>query len=163
VGLALTTLGRIQPGAEGLPCLAEAVRLLEVGDSRLALAEALIQYGAALRRQQMLAQSRPALRRGLALAQECGASGLARRARTQLWATGARPHPIGDLGWSSLTVAERRVAELAGAGQPNRAIAEALFVTVKTVETHLSSAYRKLGIRNRAALGSLQEVGEPPG
>ncbi len=143
-----------------MPCLAEAVLVLDGSDSRLAWAEALVQNGASLRRQDMLGQARPALRQGLALAQQCGAPALARRARTELWATGARPHPIEPLGRSSLTTAERRVAELAAAGLPNGAIAERLFVAVKTVETHLSSTYRKLGIQSRAELTSHLSVNE---
>jgi DNA-binding NarL/FixJ family response regulator len=58
----------------------------------------------------------------------------------------------------SLTASERRVAELAAEGRTNKEIAQALFVTLKTVELHLSHAYRKLGIRSRrelrAALGA---------
>jgi len=163
LGLALTTLGRVQPGPEGLPFLAEAVCVLDGSDSRLAWAEALIQTGASLRRRNTIGQARPALRRGLALAQQCGARALARRARTELWATGARPHPIEPLGWSSLTAAECRIAELAGRGLTNREIAKTIFVTVKTVETHLSSAYRKLGIRTRAELRSHLTVDEASG
>ena len=53
---------------------------------------------------------------------------------------------------SSLTPAERRVAQLAAAGLSNKEIAAEQFLAVKTVETTLSSAYRKLGIRSRAQL-----------
>lgn len=163
LGLALTTLGRVHRGPDGLRWLAEAVLVLDGSDSRLAWAEALVQNGASLRRQDMPGQARPALRQGLALAQQCGAAVLARRARTELWATGARPHPLESAGRSSLTAAERRVAELAGAGLANGAIAESLFVTVKTVETHLSSAYRKLGIHSRAELITSLSVDETLG
>ena len=52
----------------------------------------------------------------------------------------------------SLTPSERRVADLAAAGRTNRDIAQELFVTPKTVEVHLSNAYRKLGIRSRREL-----------
>ena len=55
-------------------------------------------------------------------------------------------------GPAALTPAERRVTERAAAGQTNRAIAEALFVTTKTVELHLRNAYRKLGVRSRGEL-----------
>lgn len=52
-----------------------------------------------------------------------------------------------------------RVAERAAAGQTNRAIAEALFVTTKTVELHLRNAYRKLDVRSRLELaGALNPV-----
>ncbi len=55
-------------------------------------------------------------------------------------------------GVDALTPSERRVSELAASGLANAEIAQALFVTVRTVEMHLSAAYRKLGIASRAAL-----------
>jgi DNA-binding NarL/FixJ family response regulator len=62
-----------------------------------------------------------------------------------------------------LTVAERRVAELAAAGLRNKEIAARLFVEVGTVEAHLSRAYRKLGVRSRTELGvRLAEGGVTP-
>jgi DNA-binding CsgD family transcriptional regulator len=80
------------------------------------------------------------------------------RIGTPLWAARART----DLnrvrgtsaGTSALTPAERRVAERAAEGMSNREIAAELFISVKTVETSLSSAYRKLGIRSRSQLFS---------
>jgi DNA-binding CsgD family transcriptional regulator len=54
--------------------------------------------------------------------------------------------------WAVLTPAEQRVSERAAAGQTNRAIAQALFVTTKTVELHLRNAYRKLGVSSRRDL-----------
>jgi len=61
----------------------------------------------------------------------------------------------------SLTVSERRVAELAASGLSNRQIAQQLFVTVKAVEWHLSNVYRKLGIRSRTRLPGLLNVPVP--
>lgn len=113
LGLALTTLGRVAERPGRIASLEEAVRVLEGRGSLLALAEALIETGTALHRGDQCADARPVLRRGLALARQCGAQGLARRARTELWATGARPHPLEQSGLSALTKSERRVAELA--------------------------------------------------
>jgi DNA-binding CsgD family transcriptional regulator len=62
---------------------------------------------------------------------------------------------------SSLTVSERRVAELAASGLSNRQIAQHLFVTIKAVEWHLSNVYRKLGIRSRTRLPGLLNVPVP--
>jgi DNA-binding NarL/FixJ family response regulator len=68
----------------------------------------------------------------------------------------------GSPGWSgagadALTASERRVARMAAEGMTNREIAQALFVTMRTVEVHLTHAYQKLGISSReklpAALG----------
>ena len=60
----------------------------------------------------------------------------------------------------SLTPSERRVAELAAEGNTNRDIAQTLYVTPKTVEVHLTSVYRKLGIGSRAALS--EGLASPP-
>jgi DNA-binding CsgD family transcriptional regulator len=65
---------------------------------------------------------------------------------------GARPRRTASSGAASLTPAELRVAQLAAAGEANRDIAEALFVTLRTVETHLTHVYAKLGIRSRREL-----------
>ena len=63
-------------------------------------------------------------------------------------------------GLDSLTPSERRVAAMAAEGSTNREIAQALFVTAKTVEVHLSNTYRKLGVGGRADLaGALTPSG----
>ena len=69
------------------------------------------------------------------------------KARGELARIGVRRAP------STLTENERRVCELAAAGESNPAIAARLFISVRTVEAHLSRAYRKLGIANRAQVG----------
>ena len=74
------------------------------------------------------------------------------RAQTELAATGARPRRPMLSGLESLTPSERRVAEMAAENLTNKDIAQALFVTPKTVEVHLSSVYRKLEISSRAQL-----------
>ena len=78
-------------------------------------------------------------------------------------ATGARPRRVALSGVDALTPSERRVAGMAAKEMTNRDIAQALFVTPKTVEVHLSSVYRKLGITSRAQLsGALgTETPEP--
>ena len=75
-------------------------------------------------------------------------------ARSELFATGARPRSTALAGPGALTASERRVAGLAADGASNRDIAQALYVTPKTVEVHLSNAYRKLGIRSRRELAA---------
>jgi DNA-binding CsgD family transcriptional regulator len=72
--------------------------------------------------------------------------------RTEIYATGARPRTTALRGVFALTASERRVADLAAAGQTNRDIAQTLYVTPKTVEVHLSNAYRKLDIGSRREL-----------
>ena len=70
----------------------------------------------------------------------------------EIAATGARPRKVLQTGLDALTASERRVAQLAADGMSNKEIAQALFVTIKTVEVHLSHAYRKLEISSRAKL-----------
>ena len=115
-------------------------------------ARALSAYGGALRRTRHPTEARDPLRRGLELAEKCGAAQLADQTRSELYATGARPRTDAVSGVDALTASERRVADLAADGNSNRDIAQALFVTPKTVEVHLSNAYRKLGIRSRRDL-----------
>ena len=82
--------------------------------------------------------------------------GLARvleHTRQELLLAGSRPRRTRTTGPTALTEAQREVAALAAEGLTNREIAERLFVTIKTVETHLMAVYRKLGIRSRDELG----------
>ena len=74
--------------------------------------------------------------------------------RSELYAAGARPRTTALGGVDALTASERRVAAFAAEGQSNRDIAQALFVTQRTVETHLTHAFRKLGIASRSALAA---------
>ena len=132
--------------------LTEAVGVLEGSEARLELATALTDLGAEMRRRNRKSGSREPLMRGMDLAHDCGAEPLAERARTELRASGMRVRRTALSGPESLTDSERRVVDLAAAGKTNREISAELFVTVKTVEVHLSSAYRKLGISGRRQL-----------
>jgi DNA-binding CsgD family transcriptional regulator/tetratricopeptide (TPR) repeat protein len=158
LGAALRAAGLVAGGKEGLALLQEAVEVLADSPAKLEQAKARTELGAALRRANHRARARDQLRRAVELATICGASPLAARAESELLATGARPRRIALSGLESLTPSERRVAEMAADGPTNREIAQALFVTPKTVEVHLSSVYRKLGISSRSQLaGALAE------
>jgi DNA-binding CsgD family transcriptional regulator len=133
--------------------LAEAVSVLEATPARYELALALADQGACLRRAGQRTQAREPLRRALDLAERTGAAGLADVVRHDLIAAGARPRRAALTGPDALTAGERRVAALAADGASNRQIAEHLFITQATVETHLRHAFRKLGITSRAELG----------
>ena len=152
LGAALRVAGLVEGGNEGLALLEEAVEALADSPAKLEYAKARTELGAALRRANRRAQAREHLRSGVELATLCGAAPLAARAETELLATGARPRRIALTGIDSLTPSEHRVAEMAAEGPTNREIAQALFVTPKTVEVHLSSVYRKLGISSRSQL-----------
>lgn len=151
-GIALLVLGVVTGGAKGLRHLEEAAARLEGTPRRLDQAHALAELGAALRRANRRADAREPLRRGMDLAHRCGARPLAERAREELLACGARPRRLVLSGVESLTVSERRVAQMAAGGMSNPEIAQALFVTRKTVEAHLHQAYRKLDITSREQL-----------
>ena len=137
LGAALRAAGLIEGGKEGLAQLEEAVEVLADSPAKLEHAKARSELGAALRRANRRTEAREQLRRGLELATLCGAVPLAARAETELLATGARPRRISLTGVESLTPSERRVAQLAAEGPTNREIAQALFVTPRTVEVHL--------------------------
>ena len=151
VARALRLLGTLR-GEDGHDLLREAVRTAEASPARLEHAKALVALGSALRRAGQRSQSREPLRRGFELATRCGAASLADWARTELYSAGSRPRREALSGPESLTPSERRIAELAAAGHSNRDIAQTLYVTPKTVEVHLTSVYRKLGISTRTAL-----------
>jgi len=151
VGRSLRVLGTILR-ADGIEQLKEACALLERAPARLEHAKALAALGAALRRAGKPTEAREPLRRALELADVCGAQPLVDGVRTEIYATGARPRTTALRGVLALTASERRVADLAAGGQTNRDIAQALYVTPKTIEVHLSNAYRKLGIRSRREL-----------
>jgi DNA-binding CsgD family transcriptional regulator len=152
VGRSLRVLGTVDPD-HGIDRLREAVEVLERSTARFDLAAALAALGTALRLARRPTEARLPLRRALELADRCGADGLVQNVRTELYATGARPRSTELSGAGSLTASERRVAELAAEGRTNKEIAQALYVTPKTVEVHLSNCYRKLGISSRGALG----------
>ena len=151
VGRSSRVLGAILR-EDGIELLEEACALLEEVPARLEHAKALAALGGVLRRTRKLTEAREPLRRALELADACGAQPLADHVRAEIYATGARPRTTALRGVLALTASERRVADLAAEGQTNRDIAQVLYVTPKTVEVHLSNAYRKLGIDSRREL-----------
>ena len=134
--------------------LHDAVDLLERSPARLELARALVDLGGALRRAGHRKDARAPLRDGYDLARECGAQTLAEDARRELAASGVRIRRPRLTGAESLTPSERHIADMAADGSSNAEIAQALFVTVKTVEMHLTHIYRKLQISGRGELSN---------
>jgi DNA-binding CsgD family transcriptional regulator len=162
LGIALRSAGLAERGKRGVELLKESVATLRRSPSRLELARALIDLGAAIRRGGRRAEARQPLREGLELAQRFGAVVLERRAREELLATGARPRKRELTGAASLTPSERRVAEMASSGMTNREVAQTLFVTVKAVQWHLRNGYRKLGIAGRGGAADGARLCRPP-
>ncbi|GAA2785546.1 AAA family ATPase [Crossiella cryophila] len=132
--------------------LAEAVHHLAHSPSRLDHATALAARGAALARTDHLGEARRVLGAALDLAEQCGAHALSEQALAGLRAAGGRPRSRRCSGADALTPSERRVAVLAARGQSNQEIAQQLFVSLRTVEVHLTNTYRKLGVTGRADL-----------
>jgi DNA-binding CsgD family transcriptional regulator len=149
LGKALRAVGLIEGSIDHLR---DAASILGATAARLEHARALVELGSALRRAGHRTDARPPLAEGLDLADRCGATVLAKRARDELIAAGARPRRERISGVESLTASERRVANMAGDGMTNREIAQALFLTGKTVAYHLTHVYQKLDIVGREQL-----------
>jgi DNA-binding CsgD family transcriptional regulator len=111
-------------------------------------ARTLLALGTAQRRAKQRGAARESLQAALAAFSELGAVLWAERAEAEIARLGGRR--AGDR--DELTESERRIAELAAAGRPNKEIAAALFVSERTVESNLTRAYRKLGVRSRTEL-----------
>jgi len=164
LGVALRARGLVAASGDGLDQLSEAVSVLSGSSAVLEHARTQVDLAAALRRGGRRADARGLLYDALDQATRCGASALAERAGEELLAAGARPHRSRTSGPEALTPSERRVARLAADGRSNPEIAQALFLTRRTVETHLTHAYQKLGITTRDGLADVLESGtEPPG
>ncbi len=153
LGIALRAAGLVRRGEEGTRLLRESVAVLAASPAALERAHSLHALGGALRRVGRRADAREPLAAALELAEACGAAPLAEAAREELAAGGARVRAGGRWDADALTASELRTCRMAADGLSNPAIAQALFVTRATVESHLHAAYRKLGIASRAALG----------
>lgn len=152
VAIALRTAAAVGEEDSRIALLSEAAEVIAPSQSRLERAHVLTELGAALRRAGRRSDAQPPLRRALEAADAMGAAPLAHAAREELRATGARPRRAAFTGAQSLTPAELRVARLAAQGLTNAQIAQDLFVTLKTVQTHLARTYRKLDITSRREL-----------
>jgi DNA-binding CsgD family transcriptional regulator len=161
LGVAKRATGVIAGGDRGASLLREAIDAFERGDASLERARALADLGALLRRRNRRTEARELLREALDVAHRAGAKPLAQQAETELRATGARPRRVVLTGLDSLTASERRIAELARQGLTNREIAQTLFITARTVEGHLTSVFRKLGVDSRDELPAELASGAP--
>ena len=149
MGAALVSVGLTTDDEAATRALLKAVEYVTGSPARLLHAEALLELGAQLRRRGQAERAIPHLRQAVELSARCESKPLIRRAAAELRACEpATAHGTAH----GLTKQETRVAGMAARGLTNRQIAEALFLTRRTVELHLSGAYRKLGIAGRADL-----------
>jgi DNA-binding CsgD family transcriptional regulator len=163
-GPPLVALGLVEGGEAGLALLRQGVDALAASEFVTAYVDALIALGSELRRQRRAHDAREPLRTALDLAARCGLHGFASLADAELRVAGGRPRRSALSGVTALTASELRVARLAAGGLSNRAIAQALFVTPKTVERHLGQVYRKLSVGRSElpqALGGVAAGVEP--
>ncbi|MBM7441944.1 LuxR family transcriptional regulator [Streptomyces sp. HB132] len=151
-GRALRVLGTATGGRRGLELTAEAVAVLRGTSLDVELIPALIAHGLQLTAAGQPRSARPLLREAATAAERLGAVRLSGSAELALRASGARRRNASLTGRGSLTASERRIAELAADGRTNAEISELLHLARRTVETHLTSTYKKLGIRRRADL-----------
>ncbi|WP_037347523.1 helix-turn-helix transcriptional regulator [Sciscionella sediminilitoris] len=157
IGMARLAEGITAEPGERVGLLEQACGTLAESPARREAALAEFELGRALIDVGELGAARQRLRRATRASLRLGDRQLPRRARQAAAAAGI---PRQESPLASLSPAERRSVELAGRGVSNRVIAERLFVTVRTVETHLTSAYRKLQVTSRVELATA--LGQPP-
>ncbi|MEV7342063.1 AAA family ATPase [Streptomyces sp. NPDC093544] len=152
VGRAMRGLATATGGRRGLELADRAVRILRDASAQTELVPALIAQGRQLSAAGDRARARAALREAAERAERLGAVRMRSLAEEALPEAGSRGGATALTGWAALTGSERRIAALAADGRTNTEIAELLHLARRTVETHLTSAYRKLGIRRRTEL-----------
>jgi DNA-binding CsgD family transcriptional regulator len=153
MGMSLRVLAEVSEPERRPDLLRKAVNALQECGDRLELANALAALDRALRDDGRAGEAAVVRRRALGLAEECGAEPLRRVLLSDTGTRGPEPAEQGDApSASTLTRSEWRVAALAAEGHTNRKIAEELYITVSTVEQHLTRAYRKLEVSSRADL-----------
>ena len=117
--------------------------------------ERLLCYGEWLRRRRRRRDSREHLHGALETFERIGALPWAERARAELRASGERLRRRGPAAHEQLTPQELQVSLAAAEGLTNKEIGARLFLSPKTVEFHLSRAYRKLDVNSRVELARL--------
>ena len=122
------------------------------------VARAQLAYGVWLRRQRRMTQSRAPLREAAETFDALGLLRYAERARRELRASGERVRRRVAGGWAQLSPQELQIAQLAAEGLSNREIGEQLYLSHRTVESHLYRLFPKLGVTSRAQLRDALEA-----
>lgn len=154
-GLALMARGMTTPGMRGVDALTEAAEVLSGTDAKADHTKAETLLGMALLRADDPVGAREHLRRAVDLSVRHGGWAAATAARNMLVAAGGRMQQVSGDRVGVLTARERKVAAIAARGLSNTDIADTLSVTLRTVEVHLTSVYRKLGVASRGDLSTV--------
>lgn len=154
-GSAMRLLAAVSELSARPSLLSEAAEVLQEAGDRYELSRALAALAVACQKSGEARRARTTRKRALTLAMECQAEPLVRQLSGVAEIT-CKGEP------SMLSETERRVAELATIGYSNRDISDKLFITVSTVEQHLTRIYRKLGLNGRAEL-TVNHVPPRPG
>ncbi|MFB6888813.1 AAA family ATPase [Kitasatospora sp. NPDC056327] len=158
VGRALRVLAAATGGRHGLDLASEAVHLLRTAEIDTELIPALITYGRLLGDGGRRGAARRTLREAAGRAERLGAVRQRAAALESLRTSGARIGRGDHAGAEALTDSELRICRLAAAGHSNAEIAAMLHLAVRTVETHLTNSFRKLGVRRRLELSNVLEA-----
>ncbi|RAG85574.1 helix-turn-helix transcriptional regulator [Streptacidiphilus pinicola] len=165
LGRALRVLGAAANGRRGLELTARAVETLRGAGGQPGLtselAAALIAQGRRLTTAGQRLQARALLREAAAVAEREGAVRLLDQAEQALRTGSPRLRSTRHSGVDALTESELRIARLAADGRTNTEIAALLHLARRTVETHLTSTYRKLNIRGRSELPTALDAAPP--
>lgn len=151
-GLALLVTGVVESGRQSVDMLTESIEVLDGCSARPERIRAGYHLGRVLLLRGDVKGARKHLREAMDVATGCSSHALGTVTRDLLIAAGGRVRKSTQHAPDALTRSERRVVDMASAGLSNREIAETLFVGVRTVEVHLTSAYRKLGVSGRTEL-----------
>jgi DNA-binding CsgD family transcriptional regulator len=148
--------------------LAQAASIYQGAGQKPQLAEAAEDLGLLLAQRGDQAAARPHMTQAIQLYEELDASWDLHRAFAQFRALGLRSHPYATrrrpaTGWHSLTRTETRIAQLVAQGQSNPQIARGLYLSRRTVETHVSHILTKLGVRSRVDIARFATAQPPPG
>jgi DNA-binding CsgD family transcriptional regulator len=150
--MALRAAGLVERGAQRVALIEEAVAVLDGSPALLERARVQYDLGAAMRAAGYPGAATAVLAQALDGADRCGARLLADAARRELRALGRRPRRAATTGLAALTRTEAEVARLAASGMGNAELASRLSVSPRTVEWHMNSIFRKLGVNRREHL-----------
>lgn len=150
-GLLARCRGLVSASGAGIDDLEAALAAFQAAEDAFEVARTRLILGEHLRRDRRAPEARRELRAAVAEFERMGALPWLARARGELRATGSAVASA-RLAGPALTAQESRVAQAVAQGMSNREVAAALFVSPRTVEHHLASAYRKLGVTSRTAL-----------